>query len=312
MRKFILALLVFFSILVPVKALAVTFDLSFTLFNQLGEKKEPIANVETVFSGATQKTDDSGTVTFKNVNLPVGQQRATLTITVGGKTYSAESAPFLVEKNTTRIGQPITFTNIPKEALQPGSIGTSGTISYTSPDLSLIFKDKKYQTLGDYLTDLVKVAMVLSVVGATLVVVYAGFGYLNSGGSPEGTAHSKEMIAGALIGIATVFMMSVFLVSLYDKETLKNLSPPINSENSTNPLSTTQRTALVAHGKTDAQSTLEKALELGNITIEGLKNYDCSKLFREVSGDAKEQAIDKAFNQGILEGCNAFKKSKAP
>lgn len=124
----------------------------------------------------------------------------------------------------------------------PGGLLSSGTIKYTSPDLSPIFKGKQYETLGDYLTDLIKVAMVLSVVAATLVVVYAGFGYLNSGGSPEGTAHSKEMIAGALIGIATVFLMSVFLVSLYDKETLKNLAPPTKQNNtsgtSTNPQGT--------------------------------------------------------------------------
>lgn len=104
-----------------------------------------------------------------------------------------------------------------------GTVATSGTIKYTSPDLSPLFKSREYETFGDYLTDLVKVAMVLSVVAATLVVVYAGFSYLTSGGSPEATAKGKEMIGGALIGLATVFLAAVFLVSLYSPEAL---APP--------------------------------------------------------------------------------------
>lgn len=181
---------------------------------------------------------------------------------------------------------------------------SSGTISYTSPDLSPIFKNKKYETLGDYLTDLVKVAMVLSVVAATLVVVYAGFDYLNSGGSPEGTAHAKEMIAGALIGIATVFMMSVFLVSLYDKETLKNLAPP-SQPNDTNP-----STATPATNNTPSPSTAATPRNQGvalaqqrRERIEGLiKNgiTDCERIYRII--ESEERTHGKTLNSSIKPG----------
>ena len=197
---------------------------------------------------------------------------------------------------------------------QPGGATnqSSGTIQYISPDLSPIFKGRTYETLGDYLADLVQVAMVLSVVGATLVVVYAGFGYLNSGGSPEATAKSKEMIAGALLGIATVFLMSAFLVSLYDKETLNNLAPPADQSGSSSPLTAAQRTALITQTKEETKSTLARALETTSISIAELKNYDCTKLFRTVSGNAKQKAIDEAYNQGVISGCTEFKKSKVP
>ncbi|MFY9484496.1 MAG: pilin [Patescibacteria group bacterium] len=151
--------------------------------------------------------------------------RILLTVTAPNPLTATATATFTAQK-TGANNVPIIKLNIAGNTNytpQSSTPSRSGIISYTSPDLSPIFRGKTYQTLGDYLTDLVKVAMVLSVVAATLVVVYAGFGYLNSGGSPEATAHAKEMIAGAIFGIATVFMMSAFLVSLYGPEAL---APP--------------------------------------------------------------------------------------
>lgn len=194
----------------------------------------------------------------------------------------------------------------------PGGSLSSGIIKYTSPDLSPIFKSKQYETLGDYLTDLVKVAMVLSVIAATLVVVYAGFDYLNSGGSPEGTAHAKEMIAGALIGLATVFLMSVFLVSLYDKETLKNLAPPpegsepasqgstavgavekeidkIFSEN-TVPSSQNQSQTKITRVTTPSCPTTTKGIE-GIIRLEGCRA--ANRVASELRARPKKETCDK-------------------
>ncbi|MBI3495179.1 hypothetical protein HY065_00970 [Candidatus Berkelbacteria bacterium] len=111
---------------------------------------------------------------------------------------------------------------------------SSGTIiNYRSPDLSKFFgKNTCYQSLGGYIADLVRVAMVIAAVAATLMVVYAGFEYLNSGGSPEITAKAKEMIIGALLGLLTIFVMGAFLISLYSQETLDILRT--SSNNSTN------------------------------------------------------------------------------
>ncbi|MBI3261364.1 hypothetical protein HYZ64_03285 [Candidatus Berkelbacteria bacterium] len=184
-----------------------------------------------------------------------------------------------------RLGTPGNSTSPTGEA----DVTTSGPIEYTSPDLSPIFK-KKYLTLGDYLTDLVKVAMVLSVVGATLVVVYAGFDYLNSGGSPEGTAHAKEMIAGALLGIATVFMMSAFLVSLYDKETLKNLSPPATGQ-------TTDQKQLLTTKLNTKLEQLKSLAQTAGVTLTPAQEQKIKSAIGTSANAGKPDAVKKAVRE---------------
>lgn len=194
---------------------------------------------------------------------------------------------------------------------QPSGSASSGTISYTSPDLSPIFRGRPYQTLGDYLTDLVKVAMVLSVVAATLVVVYAGFGYLNSGGSPEATAHAKEMIAGALIGIATVFLMSAFLVSLYDKDTLRNLVPAAEPAPAPPSASGNPTTADTARAQGAALAQRHRA------RIEGLirENIpECQRIYNiiELQERNRGEIFQPSMRPGFLAECENIRTALQP
>lgn len=73
---------------------------------------------------------------------------------------------------------------------------------------------KNAQTVGDYITALYPWVLGVCVSLATLIVIYAGYLYVTSQGNPESTKTAKELIIGALLGLALIILAGVILKNI--------------------------------------------------------------------------------------------------
>lgn len=69
-----------------------------------------------------------------------------------------------------------------------------------------------FSSIGDYLAALItNYGIPIAVMAAVIVIVYAGFVYIHSGGSSDATGNAKELITGAIVGLITLLLIGYFL-----------------------------------------------------------------------------------------------------
>lgn len=73
-----------------------------------------------------------------------------------------------------------------------------------------------FSNVGEYLGAVIKWAARLGVVAAVLMIVFGGLRIVTSGGNTEVVGQAKEIIEGALLGLAVIFLIGVFLSALVD------------------------------------------------------------------------------------------------
>lgn len=87
----------------------------------------------------------------------------------------------------------------------------SGNLAITSPDFG-----GPFETIGQYIVAVLKKVIPYIIALAVLVIVFAGFRYITSLGSPDATGQAKSLIEGAVLGIVTLFLVGLILGSLVD------------------------------------------------------------------------------------------------
>lgn len=94
-------------------------------------------------------------------------------------------------------------------ALLAQATSTTGTTAAVSvPELG----SGTFSSIGDYLAALItNYGIPIAVMAAVIVIVYAGFVYIHSGGSPDATGTAKELITGAIVGLITLLLIGYFL-----------------------------------------------------------------------------------------------------
>ncbi|OIP06797.1 hypothetical protein AUK41_01560 [Candidatus Berkelbacteria bacterium CG2_30_43_20] len=108
-----------------------------------------------------------------------------------------------------------------------GSGSSSGTgglgneslaeMTVTVPSLG-VFSD-----IGTYLSTLItRYGIPFAVMAALILIMYAGWHYIHSGGSPEGQKLAKELIVGALLGLLVLFMIGYALTVIIPQEELNS------------------------------------------------------------------------------------------
>lgn len=65
--------------------------------------------------------------------------------------------------------------------------------------------------VGEYITLLYRWGIPLCISLAVLVLIYAGYLYATSGGNPDSLKQAKDLIIGALVGLALVILAGVIL-----------------------------------------------------------------------------------------------------
>ena len=73
---------------------------------------------------------------------------------------------------------------------------------------------REAKDIGDYVTLLYKWGIPLGVALGSLVVIYAGSLYATSGGVPDKMTQAKDLIVGALIGLALIILAGVILSNI--------------------------------------------------------------------------------------------------
>lgn len=71
--------------------------------------------------------------------------------------------------------------------------------------------EKDISSVGQFLGEILNWAGRFGVAAAVLMVVFAGFRIVTSGGSSEVVAQAKEIIAGAILGLAVIFLIGALL-----------------------------------------------------------------------------------------------------
>jgi len=79
----------------------------------------------------------------------------------------------------------------------------------------LPFSDQsRFDNFNAYFTSLVGFAVIVAGLVAVLVIVYAGFMYVQSQGQADRISQAKELIAGALTGLILLFLIRLILPTL--------------------------------------------------------------------------------------------------
>ena len=66
-------------------------------------------------------------------------------------------------------------------------------------------------TVGDYVTKLYKFGIPAGMALAGLVMIYAGYIFITSQGNPDGIKQAKDLMIGALTGLALIILAGVIL-----------------------------------------------------------------------------------------------------
>lgn len=69
----------------------------------------------------------------------------------------------------------------------------------------------RYGSFTDYFLDLIKYAINIAYGLATLVIIYGAFKYVTSGGDDAKAKEGKDIIVGALIGLAMLLLIRVVI-----------------------------------------------------------------------------------------------------
>lgn len=73
------------------------------------------------------------------------------------------------------------------------------------------FLENKTTTVGSLVTELYKWAIPLGTALAVLVMIYAGYIYITSQGNPDSVKTAKDLIIGALVGLALIILAGVIM-----------------------------------------------------------------------------------------------------
>ena len=83
------------------------------------------------------------------------------------------------------------------------------------PSPSLSENDLRNATdVGDFISKLYPWAIGFGVGLASLVMIYAGYIYVTSQGNPDSTKTAKDLIVGALVGLALIILAGMILRSV--------------------------------------------------------------------------------------------------
>lgn len=75
-------------------------------------------------------------------------------------------------------------------------------------------ENAEFDTFNEYFTALVNFAVIAAGLIAVLVIVYAGYVYTQSQGQADRVSYAKELIAGALTGLALLLMIRLIVPTL--------------------------------------------------------------------------------------------------
>lgn len=64
---------------------------------------------------------------------------------------------------------------------------------------------------ADYIGMIYNLAITLSIILATVMVIYGGYRYMTSSGNPETLAEAKDIITGAIIGLVLLVLAALIL-----------------------------------------------------------------------------------------------------
>jgi hypothetical protein len=78
-----------------------------------------------------------------------------------------------------------------------------------------------FYNIGSYIAAITsRYVIPLAVIASLVVISFAGFQYIYSGGSPESIKLSKELIIGAILGLALIFMASFIIDEIISTDEL--------------------------------------------------------------------------------------------
>ena len=69
----------------------------------------------------------------------------------------------------------------------------------------------KETAFSDYVGMIYNLAITLSVILATIMVIYGGYRYMTSSGNPETLAEAKDIITGAIVGLILLVLAALVL-----------------------------------------------------------------------------------------------------
>ncbi|MFA6493383.1 MAG: hypothetical protein WCV58_04550 [Patescibacteria group bacterium] len=69
-------------------------------------------------------------------------------------------------------------------------------------------------TIGNYITILYKWLIPFGAGLAVLMIIYAGYLYITSGGNPDNIKQAKDYIIGALVGLALIILAGIILKNI--------------------------------------------------------------------------------------------------
>lgn len=131
-----------------------------------------------------------------------------------------------------------------------GKAAGGGTITDTSPAEMTVNVPSLgvFSDIGTYLSTLImRYGIPIAVMAALILIMYAGWHYIHSGGSPEGQKLAKELIVGALLGLLVLFMIGYALTVIIPQEELNSSAP--------NPVTPTAPTTTTTTPKTTPATT---------------------------------------------------------
>lgn len=70
---------------------------------------------------------------------------------------------------------------------------------------------KVYNDFTEYFVDLINFAINIALALAVLVIVYGGFKYVTSGGDDAKAKDGKDLIVGAVVGLALLLLIKVII-----------------------------------------------------------------------------------------------------
>ena len=79
------------------------------------------------------------------------------------------------------------------------------------PDGSGGFDCTNYNNFTDYFLDLINYAVNIAFALATLVIIFGAFKYVTSGGEDAKAKDGKDIIVGALVGLALLLLIKVII-----------------------------------------------------------------------------------------------------
>ena len=111
----------------------------------------------------------------------------------------------------------------------------SNTTTVTVPGLGTKGSNGIFSDIGTYLSALIaNFGIKFAVMAALVMIVYAGWHYIHSGGSPEGQKVAKELIVGALLGLLVLFLIGYLITVIIPVDEL-NTQPPNPVPHTTTP-----------------------------------------------------------------------------